>query len=112
MLSFEQETVTPPDSKHKRLSLNRKGKDPVETKAELQFAVLSKQEIDESKKCIISSNTQKCTEWAVRLFNSWRLQRNESGTLDMYNIHIQSVVFELCIKCVQNGARERDCDAC
>ena len=56
----------------KRLSLKRKDPKP----SCEHFALLSQQDVDAAQKPI-PQNTQKTTDWSVRLFTSWLSQRNQ-----------------------------------
>ena len=74
------DSMSPPNSKRRRLSLKLKRKFPEkQINPEERFALLPNDHINDSKKSVIPHNTKKATEWAVRLFNTWRHQRNERG---------------------------------
>ena len=64
----------------KQLSLKRKDPKP----SCERFALVSQQDEDEAQKPIILQNTQKSTDWSVRLFTSWLSQRNQRCPDDKY----------------------------
>ena len=68
-----KENSEPPHSgSKKRLSLKRKDPKP----SCERFALVSQQAVEAAQKPI-PQNTQKCTDWSVRLFTSWLSQRNQ-----------------------------------
>ena len=74
----EKDNVAP-DAKRRGLSLKLKKSRTIyaEKCSKDHFAVASSNDIEESKKRIVSKNTSKSTNWAVRLFESWYKQRNK-----------------------------------
>ena len=46
------------------------------------FTLVSAEKVEASQKPIDPQNTQKSTEWAVCLFKSWLVPRNEHSTID------------------------------
>ena len=82
MSTAEKENQAPPEAKKPKLSLSlkKKPKEPpvnISTTSNERFPVLSLEVIEETKKWKIPKNTEKSTNWAMRLFNSWVKQRNE-----------------------------------
>ena len=83
MSSSEKESLAPPEAKKCRLSLTLKKKqqkvaEEAGVSSKERFPVISANIIEGTKKCIVPKNTEKLTNWAVRLFNSWFQQRNAS----------------------------------
>lgn len=87
MSTSEKENVCPPEAKRCKLSLklNKRKRKPAEEVKEVNssestaahFPILSPEAIEDTKKRSVPKNTEKCTNWALRLFNSWCEQRNE-----------------------------------
>ena len=66
-------TSSPPLSppRKKRLSLSRNKKS--------RFAVSTDEELDQARKRFVPANTVRCTDWAMKVFNSWIEERNKLG---------------------------------
>ena len=81
MSSSEKENLAPPEAKKCRLSLKLKKKqqkvaEEAGVSSTERFPVISANIIEGAKKRIVPKNTEKSTNRAVRLFNSWFQQRN------------------------------------
>ena len=66
-----------PTPKRKRLSLSRKKK--VDTMSATRFKFTTSPKVDEMKRKVIPKNTDKCTQWALKVFNDWTESRKEAG---------------------------------
>ena len=61
------------NNKHLRLSLKNKS-NPIPREG---FSFLTSAEVEEAKQAVTIKNTKKCTDWSVRMFGLWLIQRNQ-----------------------------------
>ena len=78
MASGEKENLCPRHAKQNGLSLKWKSRKSEESSE--RFPLLLNEQIRENKQFSVPANTKKSTDRALRLFKSWREQRNERSS--------------------------------
>ena len=76
-----QENIQPAETGSKREQLSLSLKRPNSTPCK-RFALVSAEEVEAAQKPIVPQNTQKSTEWAFHLFQTWLSKRNEHNATD------------------------------